>query len=409
MAQKKLKVNSTKLGGDSDGFSPLGPWGKAIQNPQPGVPSPVFGSVGDGLQNFLAPMFKGVEGFFGGLGGGGQEQQNRPRRPDTISSQQKILEGQRHAQRGRQQQDRVYANIAARQQQQPEDPKQFASFADYLRQAQELLAGTEGGGVNYDPQRDALRQNAGTADSRLAEIYTSLQQQFANADPAIAQRYTQSGEDIDLNSAQAANAVDTSNTAIRDEQTRQLQALGIQDAIANVAPQQAADQANAKQAIERQGQIAGDANTQFGSAARTFNTENQQTAGLEGASKRAGIQTNLLAALADVDASEQDANASLSNQRQGSALSIAQLLQAQDPEGASAAAAQAQAAMEAAQQQFENEMAVRTFDAKYGQQRPQGLGLQQVLDLLGQQGVSADKTAPEDLARLVSAYSNFKF
>jgi hypothetical protein len=281
----------------------------------------------------------------------------------------------------------------------------FRSFADYLREAEAMLGG---GGVNYDPQRNALRTNATNADSIIGQIYLDLQQQFANAAPAIQQRYADSGTEIDRNTDSAVNAINSSNTAIRDEQTRQLSALGIEDAIANVAPQQAADQANAIQQAERSGQISKDSNTSFGTAAATYNDENKGTAGMEGASKRALVQANLLSALADVDAREQSDNASLAQQRQQSALSIAQLLMEQDPEGAASAAAQAQQMSKLAQQQFENELAVRTFDAKYGQQRQPGLGLQQVLDLIAQQsGGSLDNMDPKNLAALVSAYSKF--
>lgn len=287
-----------------------------------------------------------------------------------------------------------------------EQAPSFRSFADYLREAEALIGGM---GVNYDPQRNALRQNAAQANDILGSIYADLQQQFVNAAPQIAQRYAQAGENVDLNTAQAANAVNSSNTAIRDEQTRQLQALGIEDAVANVAPQQAADQANALQAIQQTGQIAGNQSDALGTAAATYNDENKGTAGMEGASKRALIQANLLSALANVDTRESEANSSLANQRQNSALSVAQLLMENDPEGANAAAAQARQMAELAQQQFDNEMAVRTFDAKYGQPRQQsGFGLQQVLDLLAQQGLSPDKTDPKTYAALLNAYSRFQ-
>ena len=265
-----------------------------------------------------------------------------------------------------------------------------------------------GGGVNYDPQRNALRTNATTADGIIGSIYASLQQQFADSAPAIAARYEGSGQQIDQNTDQVVNSINSSNTAIRNEQTRQLQALGIEDAIANVAPQQAADQANAIASAEASGQVAGNANTAYGAAAQTYNDENKGTAGMEGASKRALLQANLLSALADVDARESSDNASLAAGRRNSALSVAQLLMENDPEGATAAAGQAQEMARLAQQQFENEMAVRTFDAKYGQQRQPGLGLQQVLDLISQQsGGSLDNMDPKNLAALVSAYSKF--
>jgi len=281
----------------------------------------------------------------------------------------------------------------------------FRSFADYLREALEMLGG---GGVNYDPQRNALRQNASQADSVVGQIYADLQQQFANSAPMIDQRYAQSGEALDLNTAQAANAVNSSNEAIRNAQTQQLQALGIEDAIANVAPQQAADQANALQSIQQTGQIAGNANDQFGTAARTYNDENKGTAGMEGASKRALLQANLLSALADVDSRESEANASLSNQRQNSALSVAQLLMEQDPEGARAAAAQAEQMQRLAQQQFENEMAVREFDARYNQPQQQGIGLQQALGFIGQ-GQNIEEMDPKTVSAYLNAISRYKY
>lgn len=413
MAEKKLRVNSTRVGRLGQSFEPgignFDNWQRGARQIQSFFDG--FLNANPSWENGLHQLQQMNPSWARGAEQIGSYVTNRPQR--RLPTQQRVdptfndRDRRASAVARATRQDRG-RNMAF---QQPlgmieEAQPVFRSFADYLRQAEEMLGG---GGVNYDPQRNALRQNAAQANDIIGSIYANLQQQFADSAPAIQQRYADSGRDIDLNTAQAVNAVNSSNTAIRDEQTRQLSALGIEDAIANVAPQQAADQANAIQSIQQSGQISGNANTAYGAAAATYNDENKGTAGMEGASKRALLQANLLSALADVDSREQEANASLAAQRQNSALSVAQLLMENDPEGAAAAAAQAKQMAQLAQQQFENELAVRQFDAKYGQRQAQsGLGLQQVLDLIAQQnGGALDDMDPKNLAALVNAYSRF--
>lgn len=320
----------------------------------------------------------------------------------NMDRQRKLQEQARHARRGRAQQDRVYENIERNRQPETDSGmQQPKSFTEYLRMAEEML-GNGGGGVNYDPQRQALRQNTSQATNILSSVYGNLQQQFAQAAPAIDQRYADAGNDVDLNTAQAANAVNTSNSAIRDEQTRQLAALGIEDAAANLVQDDPGSQQASLDAIQRQGQIAGNANDAYGATAGTYNDENKATAGMEGASKQALLQANLLSALADVDAREGEANASLSQQSRQSALSLAQSLMEGDPEGASAAAARAQAEQEAMQQQWENDFAVQELLMKYPQQQVRT----SPVDMLNSQAEQAGwELSPTDYAKLLQAYA----
>lgn len=312
----------------------------------------------------------------------------------------------------------TYHRRIAEQGQQDAGPTK--SFADYLRMAQEILGGMGGGpsqipGVNYDPERNALRSNAATGDSAIASIYANLQQQFADAAPVIDKNYAEGGAAIDANTAQAAGNLQDSNTAINDETTRQLQALGIGDAAANTVPDRAADQSAAAAAIQQQGQIVGNQLDQNHTTAQNYNNENKATAGMEGDSKRAAVQAALIQALAGVDSRETDANAQIAQQnaaqqsafsqnRQSSALSLAQQLMEGDPTGASALGAQQEFAAQQQQQQFENDLATATFNAKYGQQEPQQ-SPQKLLDIVSQlqQQAGWDNLDPKTYSTLLTA------
>lgn len=410
MPPKKLRVNSGKLGRNDDfkpGVGNIDNW----QNGASQIQS-FFDSVLDGnpswenglhqLQDANPSWARGAEQL-GSFFTGRPQRRIGGRGPAPAGNTSRAGAGPRPSHRPAQQPQPMPMDMG------PEG--NGLSFADYLRQAEEMLGGM--GSVNYDPERNALRTNNSNASNIMQQIYADLQQQFANSAPQIQQRYAQTGEGIDQNTAQAANAVNSSNTDIREEQTRQLGALGIEDAIANVAPQQAADQANAISGIQQQGQIAGNANDAFGATAGTYNSENQATAGMEGASKQALLQAQLLAGLAGIDSRETDANAQLANQRQGSAMSIAQMLMQNDPEGAQAVSAQAQSAAEAAQQQFENEARMFELNGKYGQPQQAAAGaggmgnIQQVLALLQSQGVDMANADPKVVSQLLGAYSKY--
>jgi len=388
---------TTSLGvsNEDDGFTPFG------QTPfktQPGVPKPFFGDIGKGFEDAMGGLGKGIGGIGGGLANLFGQDDRPGQGSDAVSRQQKILEQQRHAQRGRAQQDQVYRNRGMHQQEQQQAaPK---GFIEYLKEALGVLGGDQGGApfVNFDPQRNALRQNTAEGDANLANMYLALQGQFRDAVPGIQANTDQTSAAVNANSDTAQQNLSQSNTAIRDEQSRQLADLGIEDALTNLVTSgnsQARDQAAAAGGIEQSRNNVLGAVASGGKSAEDFTTGIGQTAGLEGAEKRASLQRSLVQGLADIDSQEQSQNsqiaASNASNRGGSfaqAMNLAGILSGEDPNSYQSQAQQAQ-------QQWENDMQAAQFNAKYSQQ-DRGVDPQTLLDFVSQMQQGTGQTYDTD-------------
>lgn len=205
------------------------------------------------------------------------------------------------------------------------------SLAEALAQALELLPG--GGGVNYDPQRQALRERAGDADSRLEAMYRQLQGSYAADAPVIDAAYDTAQSGVNTATDQGVTNINNAYDKARADQTAQLTALGIGDAAATIAG--AGQDAGAQQAAavgnleQNRGANVNQLETDQ-RASGAYNTRIGQAAGLEGNLSRATNQSRLQQLLAEIDAQEQQENASLTSNNRSAAMSLAGQLVNQD-------------------------------------------------------------------------------
>lgn len=196
-----------------------------------------------------------------------------------------------------------------------EDPTK--TLGDYLKQAMEMLGQFDLGGgsspVNYDPQRDAARQQAADNDSRLEAMYRQLRGSI-DADASVIQDAYQGAIDSTRQGNSTAQAQTQAATdAANSRNNAVLEALGIQEAEKNIIQEgrdlntqtahQIADQASKGQAAT--GLLANNQAT-----ALAHNTNIGNAAGLEGNLQRASNQSRLQALLAEIGMQEQQANAS---------------------------------------------------------------------------------------------------
>lgn len=211
------------------------------------------------------------------------------------------------------------------------DDYQPLSLAEALARAMSMLPG--GGGVNYDPQREAARSRASENDARLEAMYRQLQGSYAADAPTIAASYDQATASTNAATDQGVTNINNAYDKARADQTAQLAALGIEDAaavIAGAGQSSGADQAGAVANLEQnRGANVNELNANKQSAG-AYNTRIGQAAGLEGNLQRAVNQSRLQQLLAEIDAEEQGQNASLVGQNRSAAMSLAESLVGQD-------------------------------------------------------------------------------
>ena len=225
-----------------------------------------------------------------------------------------------------------------------EDPSaQPMTLADALQQAAELIGSGGGGGiptVNYDPQRNELRQRAGENDARLEAMYRQLRSSI-DADAAGLQQGYQTAIDSTKQNAATAQAQTQAATDSANARNNEVLAnLGIQQAQGNII-QQGTDlntqtaQRMADQATK--GQAAGDRLVSDQQTALTHNTNIGNAAGLEGNLQRAQNNARLQALLAEIDMQQQQENNAIAAQNAarassgiGEQIQLAQWLMGQD-------------------------------------------------------------------------------
>lgn len=210
---------------------------------------------------------------------------------------------------------------------------------DFLQQAQGLIGGGEGGGVervSYDPLRQAARGRFTEGDAKLEAMYRQLQNSIGAQSGTIASNYDSGAQALNQNAAQGQNTIGDAYQAARDAQTRQLQQLGIGDAAAVIASNgtDAGDeQAAALAGVEQNRAANVGANEAAKQAGLTQNASHVSAAGLAGAEQRGRLQSELSQLLGEYDVAEQQQNAQLQqasrarSQDPTQALSIAQMLQ----------------------------------------------------------------------------------
>jgi hypothetical protein len=195
-----------------------------------------------------------------------------------------------------------------------EDERSFKSYGDFITMAQELMEqfGLGGGGVNYDPQRQAARSQWADADARTAAMYRQLQGSIEGDAAGINQNYQGAITANDQRTQDTQEDINGAYSTANDESARMAKALGIEEAVANTINAGnfgGLDQADAVADTAQRGQIAA---TQYGENqqnALDANRTTAQSAGLAGANTRAVRQNELSRILAQLDAEEQQANA----------------------------------------------------------------------------------------------------
>lgn len=222
-----------------------------------------------------------------------------------------------------------------RLQQQEQGAAQQLGLLDFLQQALDLGAGGAGGGggVDYNPLREAARGRYSQGNARLEAMYRQLADSIAGQAGTIGSNYDSAGQGYNQNAQQAQSTINDAYQASRDAQSRQFQQLGIQDAAAVLAAQggnAAADQANAVSGIEQNRAAVTNQNEAAKQAALAQNASHVSAAGLAGAEQRGRLQAELNQLLGEYDVAEQTQNAQLAargGRDIGNALQVAQMLQ----------------------------------------------------------------------------------
>ncbi len=219
------------------------------------------------------------------------------------------------------------------------------SFADYLAVAQQLLGSGSSSAATPDlsvfaNQASQVQGQAADADSKLAAMYSALQNNFNSQAPGIAAQYKAASNDLAANSDQAASSVNKGYASAEASLAAQLKKQGIGDAmqvIANHGTSLQGDQAQANANIQQDKAATLNHNTGDGQAALTYNKGVSNAAQLAGGEARATNQLNLQKLLGSIDSQKAAAqlsaqNAATSNAPSASAISdLAQQLFQNDP------------------------------------------------------------------------------
>lgn len=192
----------------------------------------------------------------------------------------------------------------------PEEPEM--SLADYLAMANQLIGGG-GPGVNYDPQREALRGRASENDARLEAMYRQLRGSIDADAPKIQEAYQTAIDSGRQNTTDAQAQIQAATDAANSRNNEVLANLGIQEAAGNSIQEGTDLNSQAARQISdmaARGQASGDRLVSNQATALQHNTNIGNAAGLEGNLQRASNQARLQALLAEIDMQEQQENAS---------------------------------------------------------------------------------------------------
>lgn len=212
----------------------------------------------------------------------------------------------------------------------PSPEEKQLTLADYLRQASEMLSSSgAGGGVNYDPQRNTLRQNASENDARLEAMYRQLRGSIDADAPVLQQAYQGAIDATQQNTQQAQEQTQAASDAAYARNNEVLSNLGIQQAqgnqiingtdLASQTARQVGDQAD-------RGQAATNRLASNQATAIQHNTNIGNAAGLEGNLQRASNNARLQSLLAEIDMQEQQQNAGRQDNSFSQQLGLAQEL-----------------------------------------------------------------------------------
>lgn len=205
--------------------------------------------------------------------------------------------------------------------------EQQMSLADYLAMATQLIGGAPG--VNYDPQRQELRNRASENDSRLEAMYRQLRGSIDADAPKLREAYQTAIDSGRQNTTDAQAQTQAATDAANARNNEVLTNLGIQEAQAGII--QNGTDLNSQTArqigdLAARGQASGDRLVSNQATAVQHNTNIGNAAGLEGNLQRASNQARLQALLAEIDMKEQQDNASYQQNAFSQQLGLAQQL-----------------------------------------------------------------------------------
>lgn len=189
------------------------------------------------------------------------------------------------------------------------------TFAEALALAKEMGYGS--GGTDFGAVESQLRGRASEADRRLEAMYRQLGAAYDADAPVIGGQYDQAKAGINDNVDKASANTNAAYDKAREEQTRQMKALGIEDAAAVLAAQggfAAQDQAGAVSNLEANRAIDTTQATQHKASALNYNTNIKGAGQLEGNLLRATNQSRLSDKLAEVNMQRQKEQAQLQQQ-----------------------------------------------------------------------------------------------
>lgn len=274
------------------------------------------------------------------------------------------------------------------------------TLSDYLSMASEIMGGAGSiPGVNYDAERNTLRQNASENDARLEAMYRQLRGSIDADAPVLQKGYQDAINSTAANAANAQTQTQAATDAANARNNEVLANLGIQQAQGNIIQQGTDLNTQTAQRIADQatkGQAATDRLVSNQATALQHNTNIGNAAGLEGNLQRATNQAKLQSLLAAIDSREADANASIAAQNaalgrssRDGALSLAQTLYGNDVD----------------ERRYQDSLAQSAAElAAKGQQALPDLGT--MLQALGMTTEDVRKN-PRDIASLLSALKSF--
>lgn len=195
------------------------------------------------------------------------------------------------------------------------------TIADYLAEAGDGSSLISGELSAMDAREQALKQQALTGDSAIAQIYAGLQNSLGKSGEDAGARYAAAGT-----AAQGVQDGTAATIAAAQKNSEGAQAeirknLGMGDVAPSAAQNyQSADQSNAQSALAATGKSQQDYLQSLSMANQDFYGSNKTAAGFRGAESRAGLQQDLATRLAEMQQDRSSLQSNASQQAQQLAM-----------------------------------------------------------------------------------------
>lgn len=195
------------------------------------------------------------------------------------------------------------------------------TIADYLAEAGDGSSLISGELSAMDAREQALKQQALTGDSAIAQIYAGLQNSLGKSGEDAGSRYAAAGtaaQGIQDGTAATIAAAQKNSEGAQAEIRKN---LGMGDVAPSAAQNyQSADQSNAQSALAATGKSQQDYLQSLSMANQDFYGSNKTAAGFRGAESRAGLQQDLATRLAEMQQDRSSLQSNASQQAQQLAM-----------------------------------------------------------------------------------------